>query len=158
MPSANLPRVRLGIAADLPQLLEMGRMLHGENALMPLSEDRILAAAWRAINQDNAMVGVIGPVGYIEGMIYLTTGVFWYTNQPHIEELYTYVKPEFRRSDNAKALVEFAKTCSDKLGVPLLIGIISNDRTAAKVRLYERRLGKPSGAYFLYGKKTGSKN
>ena len=152
----SLPHVRLGVEADLPQLLEMGRMLHSENAMMPLSEDMILSAAWRAIRQDRAMVGVIGQVGSIEGMIYLTVGQFWYTDKPHLEELYAYVKPEFRKSTNAKALVEFAKSSARRLNVPLLIGIISNKRTEAKIRLYERQLGKQSGAYFLYGGKTGS--
>ena len=30
-----------------------------------------------------------------------------------------------------------------------------NSRTEAKVRMYERQFGKPSGAFFLYGAKTG---
>lgn len=151
-----LPRVRLGVEADIPQLLELGRMLHAENAMMPLSEDRILAAAWRAIRQDNAMVGVIGKIGHVEAMIYLTVGQFWYTDKPHLEELYAFVRPECRRSENAKALVEFAKESSRRLKVPLLIGIISNDRTKAKIRLYERQLGEPAGAWFLYGTTTGN--
>jgi hypothetical protein len=151
----KMPHVRLGTEADIPQLLEMGRALHAENAMMPLSEDRIRAAAWRAIRQDRAMVGVIGPVGALEGMIYLTIGQFWYTDKPHLEELYAYVLPEFRRSTNAKALVEFAKRSSERLKVPLLIGIISNDRTAAKIRMYKRQLGEPAGAWFLHNGKTG---
>ena len=152
----NLPHVRLGVEADIPQLLELGRMLHTENALMPLSEDRILSAIWRAIRQDRAMIGVIGPVGAIQGGIYLTVGQFWYTDKPHLEELFSYVAPRFRKSKNAKALIEFAKQSAKRLDVPLLIGIISNNRTEAKIRLYERQLGKHSGAYFLYNGSTGN--
>ena len=153
--SEPLPRVRLGVEADIPQLLAMGRKLHAENAMMPLSENRILGAAWRAVKQDRAMVGVVGKPGALEGMIYLTVGQFWYSDKPHLEELYAYVLPEYRRSQNAKALVEFAKSSADRLGVPLLIGIISNDRTAAKVRMYKRQLGEAAGAWFLYNGKTG---
>jgi GNAT superfamily N-acetyltransferase len=151
-----IPRVRLGVEADIPQLLELGRMLHEENGMMPLSEEAILEAAWCAVRKNHAMVGVLGPVGAIEGMIYLTMGKFWYTDKYHLEELYAYVRPECRRSDNAKALVEFAKTSALRLKVPLLIGVISNDRTQAKIRMYKRQLGEPAGAWFLFNGTTGN--
>jgi hypothetical protein len=154
--SKQVHHVRLGVSADIPELLAMGRELHAENAMMPLSEARIREAAARAIKQDRAMVGCIGPVGGIlEGMIYLTIGQFWYTDKPHLEELYNFVRPEFRRSRRAESLVRFAMKSSERLHVPLLIGVISNWRTEAKVRMYQRLLGKPAGAFFLYNGKTG---
>jgi N-acetylglutamate synthase-like GNAT family acetyltransferase len=153
---APLPKVRLAVEADIPQLMEFGRMLHSENAMMPHSEERTEAAIRRAVRQERAIMGVIGSVGHIQGAIYLTTGMFWYSSQPHLEELFSWVHPDYRKSDNAKALVEFAKTSALRLKVPLLIGIISNTRTKAKVRLYERRLGEPSGAFFLYNGHTGN--
>jgi GNAT superfamily N-acetyltransferase len=151
----KLPKVRIAVDADIDQVIELGKMLHSENALMPLSEQKIAAAAWKAIRQDMAILGVIGDVGHVEAMIHLTIGRFWYTDDFHIEELYAFVRPEYRKTNNAKALVEFAKENSLRIGVPLLIGIISNDRTKAKIRLYERRLGEPAGAYFLFNGKTG---
>ena len=156
MHKSELPKVRLAVQKDIPQLIALGHQLHKENELMPLSERAILEAVTRAVRQDRAMLGVLGPVGAIQGGIYLTIGRFWYTDDFHLEELFTYVSPEFRRTENAKALVEFAKSSATHLRVPLLTGIISNDRTAAKVRMYERLLGKPAGAYFLYGAKTGN--
>lgn len=152
----TLPHVRLAVAADVPDILTLGREIHAENACMPLSEDRIQAAAWRAVNQQRCMMGVIGPHDRIEGAIYLTVGQFWYTDELHLEELFAFVRPEYRRSENMKALLAFAKTCSERLNVPLLIGVIATTRTAAKIRLYERRLGKQSGAYFLYGKENAA--
>ena len=147
---------RIGVEADLPELLAMGKELHDENGLMPLSESRSIAAVKRAVRQERAMVGVIGPVGgRLEGVIYLTVGMFWYTSKPHLEELYNFVRPEFRRSTRAKSLVEFAMRSAERLDVPLLIGIISSDRTEAKARMYERLLGKRSGAFFLHNSKTG---
>lgn len=130
-------------------------MLHAENAMMPLSLQRVEDAARRGIAQDMAMIGIIGDVGKAEAMIGLTVGRFWYTDSFHLEELFAFVRPEFRKSNNAKALIEFAKSSALRIGVPLLIGVISNERTEAKTRLYERRLGKPSGAYFLFNGKTG---
>lgn len=151
----DLPQVRTGVEADIPQIIEMGRMLHAENAMMPLSLQRVEDAARRGIAQDMAMIGIIGDVGKAEAMIGLTVGRFWYTDSFHLEELFAFVRPEFRKSNNAKALIEFAKSSALRIGVPLLIGVISNERTEAKTRLYERRLGKPSGAYFLFNGKTG---
>jgi hypothetical protein len=53
-------------------------------------------------------------------------------------------------------LCDFSKKVSDELGMPLSIGVLSSDRTEGKVRMYERIFGKPSGAYFLYGTRTGT--
>ena len=93
-------------------------------------------------------------------MIYLCLRQYWYAKDGdvHLEEFLAFVRPEFRKSNNAKALIEFAKSSSDRLGVPLLIGIVSNEKTAQKIRLYRRRLGEPAGAYFMYGSKTGQKD
>jgi hypothetical protein len=41
------------------------------------------------------------------------------------------------------------------MGMPLLIGVLSNSRTEAKIRLYKRHFGEPAGAYFLYNARTG---
>jgi len=43
------------------------------------------------------------------------------------------------------------KNLSDQLGIPLLTGIISKERTAAKIRLYDRMLPR-IGAFYLYPK------
>ena len=34
-----------------------------------------------------------------------------------------------------------------------MIGVVSNERTAAKMLLYERQLGKPVGGYFIWNAK-----
>jgi GNAT superfamily N-acetyltransferase len=150
------PKVRLAVEEDIPQLVAMGRELHRENGLMPISETRIYQMARRAVARDRVICGVIGPVGGIEGIIVIMVGQFWYTDFPHLEELFAYIKPEFRRSNRAKALVEFAKKSAIELNAPLLIGIVSNKQTEAKIRLYRRQLGDPAGAYFLYNAKTGA--
>ena len=149
------PCVRVATMPDLPQLLQMGRDLHRENGLLNLAEDKIEDIAYRGIKGDGGVIGVIGAVRLVQAIIHLVIGQYWYTNDVHIEELYSYVRPEFRKSDNAKSLIEFAKRCSDRMKIPLLIGVVSNHRTEEKVRLYRRRLGCPAGAYFLYNAKTG---
>ena len=159
LPAAKtrLPKVRLAVKEDLNEILSLGKELHSENGLMSLSEEAITKAAIDAINGTSGIIGVIGAPGHIEGLILLQFRQFWYSDTMHLEEMNTYVKPEYRRSNNAKALIEFAKEAAIRLGIPLLIGILSNDRTEAKVRLYERRLGKKSGCFFLFNGRTGNK-
>lgn len=151
----SYPVVRVAVLADLPQLLQMGRDLHRENGLLSLSEEKIKEVALRGIEGKGGVIGVIGPIGAVEAMIHLVVGEYWYSTDGHIEELYNYVKPEYRRTLNAKALINYAKKCADRMNIPLLIGVISNKRTEAKIRLYKRMLGEPTGAYFLYNVHTG---
>lgn len=150
------PYVRMAVMEDLEDLLALGRELHKENGMLNLDESLIRQGAIDAITGNNSVVAVIGPVGNIEGAIHLAFRKFWYTSDWHLEELWAYVRPQYRRSTNAKALVKYAKHCAETLKVPLLIGILSNTKTEAKIALYKRQLGTPSGAYFLYNSKTGS--
>ena len=158
-PANTLPRVRMASVDDLDEIMQMGRELHAENGLMSWDEDKVKTAAVNALRGVEGVVGVIGS-DPIQAMIYLCLRQYWYAQDgdAHLEEFLAFVRPEFRKSNNAKALIEFAKSSAKRLGVPLLIGIVSNEKTAQKIRLYRRRLGEPSGAYFIYGSKTGQKD
>ena len=159
VPANTLPRVRMASVDDLDEIMQMGRELHAENGLMSWDEDKVKTAAVNALRGVEGVVGVIGS-DPIQAMIYLCLRQYWYAQDgdAHLEEFLAFVRPEFRKSNNAKALIEFAKSSAKRLGVPLLIGIVSNEKTAQKIRLYRRRLGEPSGAYFIYGSKTGQKD
>ena len=150
-----LPQIRVAVIEDLPDLLELCRDLFFENGISKVDWEIGGEGLKRAINGEGAVIGVIGPVGAIEAATHLQISNFWYSSEPHLEELFSYVRPKYRRSENAKALIDFGKRCAEGLGVPLLIGILSNHRTEEKIRLYRRRLGAPSGAFFLVGGKTG---
>jgi hypothetical protein len=153
-PQKPLPKVRLATPDDLEDLLQMGRELHAENGLTALDEGAIRRAAEDAVLHGQGTFAVIGK-DPIEAMIFLGLRQYWYSSQMHLEEMLNFVRPEFRRSHNAISLIEFAKSSAVKLGVPLLIGIVSNDRTAQKIRLYRRRLGEPAGGYWLFNAHTG---
>ena len=150
------PKVRLIVEADIPALIAYGFDMHQETGLMRFSRKRVAETLYKALKRDGVVVGAIGPVGNPEAAICMMIGQFWYSDQPHLEEVFDYVRPEFRRSNYAKTLINYAKQCADEFKVPLLIGIISHQRTEAKIRLYRRLLGEPAGAYFLYNGKTGA--
>lgn len=145
--------VRKAKPSEAPELMDLCRALHAENAMFSMNEGKVKEMLDRAFNQQGGIIGVIGDPGHIQGAIYLLISSFWYTNEYCLEELFSYVFPEHRRSTNAKDLVEFGKRCSDELGIPLVIGVVSNIRTEAKVGLYKRQLSAPVGAYFAYNMK-----
>jgi hypothetical protein len=143
-------RVRKAIPVDAPELMEMCRDLHKENAMFSMNDAKVTAMLEKAFNQQGAIIGALGPTGHIEGAIFMLLSSFWYSDDFCLEELFSYVRPEYRRSTNAKELINFGKRCSDELGIPLVIGVVSNERTKAKVGLYQRQLSDPCGAYFMH--------
>ncbi len=143
--------VRKATPSDMPELMEMCRELHEENAQFSMNDAKVVEMLDRAFNGKGAVIGVLGKTGTIEGAILLLINSWWYTDAYCLEEIFSYVRPQFRKSTNAKELITFGKRCSDELGIPLVIGVVSNIRTRAKVGLYTRQLSEPAGAYFIYG-------
>jgi GNAT superfamily N-acetyltransferase len=133
----------------MPQLMEICHLLHEENGWLDLSESKVHDVLSMHYQRTGGIIGVIGPPENLQGAIVLHLTTMWYSDKYYLEELCSFVKPEFRRSDNAKKLIDFATKCAVDIGVPLLIGIVSNERTEAKIGLYRRKLGKPAGAYFV---------
>lgn len=129
----------------------MCRHLHREIGLYTLEEVFVRERMMEALNRTNGIVGVMGAHHKLEAIMYLTLCSCWYTREVHLEEMFSYVAPNHRKSTHAKLMVEWAKEMADGLGVRLFIGIVSTVRTEAKVRLYRRQLGVPVGAYFIYG-------
>ena len=73
----------------------------------------------------------------------------WFSDEFQLLELFNFVRPDSRASDFAKSLIGYAKTCAEGLGIDLMIGVLSNERMEAKVRLYGRMLPK-AGELFCY--------
>jgi hypothetical protein len=154
-PVISMPRVRVAGVDDYDEIMAMCCEAHTENGLHDFAADKIAFAIAAALNGDGAFIGVVGPVGALEGMIYLGVRMLWYTSKPHLEEQVSYVRPAFRKTRNAVALIDYAKNCALQLNLPLLIGVLSTKRTEGKIGLYKRKLGKPSGAYFFYNGTLG---
>ncbi len=142
--------VRIATRADEAQLMDLCRALHKENGLFELDEDMVRTMLYRAFNREGGIIGVIDGDNEIAACIFALLSNFWYSKDSHIEELFSYVRPNFRRSNYADLLIEFMKRCATEIGIPLVIGVITSDRAEAKVRLYRRKLGVPAGAFFVY--------
>jgi hypothetical protein len=129
-----------------------------ENGFVSPNPEKLLQQIWPALNLDQGLLGIIGNTGEkLQGAVLLRVGSMWYSDDEVLEEKAIFIDPKYRsaKGGRARRLCEFSKHVADNLGIPLIIGVLSNHRTEAKVRLYERQFGKPSGAFFLYGATTG---
>lgn len=154
-------RIRMGQPEDLDEIMEIAMQACDENGFLNPNPVKVASEIYPALCLQYGIVGVIGkPGGKIEGGVLLRIGAMWYSDYYVVEEKAIFIHPDFRNAKGGRArkLCEFSKKVADMLGMPLLIGVLSNSRTEAKVRMYERQFGKPSGAFFLYGAMTGKEN
>lgn len=158
----DMPYVRLAAPDDEDDVLVIAKSVHEENAPrgvdgaeLDFDEDAVREKVRRSFgpcdSTNGVYIGLIGERGYPEGAVLLEVCKFWFAKGGwFLSEHFLHVKPEYRRSNNAKALIEFSKFAARRLELSLYIGVMTNQRAAPKVRLYERALGKPQGAYFAY--------
>jgi hypothetical protein len=150
--------VRIGTALDVDDIMFLALSACEENGFVEPNPAKLLCEIWPALNLDKGLVGIIGPEGNPEGAVLLRIGSMWYSDHEVLEEKAIFIHPDYRsaKGGRARRLCEFSKQVADSLDIPLIIGVLSNDRTKAKVRLYERQFGEPSGAFFLYNAHTGA--
>jgi GNAT superfamily N-acetyltransferase len=151
-------KVRVGTPDDVDAIMDLALNACSENGFVNPVPARLLNDIWPALNRDHGLIGIIGEPGEKpEAAVLLRIGTMWYSDQQVVEEKAIFVDPNFRgaKSGRARRLIEFSKEVADTLGIPLIIGVLSNHRTEAKIRLYQRQFGKPTGAFFLYGASTG---
>ena len=151
--------VRVGEPKDVHPMMDLAMQACDENGFVDPNPQKLLAEIWTALNLEDGLVGIIQDESdKLEGAILLRIGTMWYSDTPVLEERAIFIHPNYRsaKGGRARRLCEFSKKTADTLGLPLIIGVLSNHRTEAKVRLYERQFGKPSGAFFLYNAQTGA--
>ena len=152
------PVVRTGTPSDMDGIMALTLACHKENGFVEADIPDMANNVWAALTLQQGIAGVIGGNGApYEGSIVLRIGRVTGCRADVLEEKYLFVNPSYRSGKLGRAgmLADFAKQVSDTTGVPLLIGVLSNTRTEAKIRMYERKFGKPAGAFFLYNARTG---
>lgn len=149
--------VRIAVPEDLDGIMTLADLVHKENGMHEMVPIKVVQQVYPALIREGAICGVIGPLGgELTGVILLRISTSWYSESRQLEEMCVFTHPDHRTvGKRAQKLCQFAKMAADMLGLPLQIGIMSSSRTDAKVRLYERQFGQPSGAFWLYGVKTG---
>lgn len=147
--SETQPKVRVGRPDDFDAMMVLLREMHADNGMAQLAEDKVVPLLQCALAQHRAVVGVIdGPDG-IAASVGLIIGQWWYSHDAHLEDCWNFVREPYRHMRFAQPLIEFSKKAANGMGLPLLMGIMTEKRVEAKVRLYERKLPL-AGALFLY--------
>lgn len=155
-PTKKPGNVRIAVGADTMGIYNLLLNLYSENAMFKLSKQKALETIRCMTYPDYGkkrgrwgLCGVIeGPDG-IEASIGMELNTWFYTDDFHLMEDWCFVLPKFRQTNHANDLIDFGKWCAEDMKVPLQMGIITTERTAAKVRLYKRRLHQV-GAYFMW--------
>lgn len=143
---------------DLHEIMTLALAASHENGFVKPNPQKLLREIYPALHRHEGIVGIIrGDDRRIEAAILLRIGEIWYSDERMLEEKAIFVLPEFRQAKGGRAsrLCEFSKYFSRRMDLPMTIGVLSNERTEAKVRMYMRQFGKYSGVYFLYNAKTG---
>lgn len=148
--------VRTGNAADVHPVMRVALAACEENGLTKVNPAKLLGEVWASLNLDRGIMGLIG-TDPIEAGILLRIEPLFYSDDNCLLERAIFVNPDYRRGGGrAKLLCEWAKKASERLDLPLVIGILSSQRVEAKIRLYTRQFGEPSGAYWIHGARTGA--
>lgn len=153
--------VRVARPEDGEAIYQALKLAHDEHGMFKVSEAKTRGMIQRLttarFDPDTGaqilpagFVGVIDGPGYLEGLIVLMFAQYWYTDSWHLEELINFVHPDHRRTTHAKRLLEYAKWWQRGLGIPLIVGIITQRRLEPKMRLYQRQLPQ-IGALFQCG-------
>lgn len=157
MTTINPNPVRVADLRDEEDLVQICSALHAEIGLFGIDFGRVRGTLREAyvppVEVRRAIIGIIGGRGEpVQGAIYLSFVQEWYSPDVYVNELFNFVYPEFRKgTNNSRDLIAWSKGVSDGFGMPLLIGVLSTDRTEAKVRHYRSVFGAPRGAWFGYG-------
>ena len=145
----NCKDVRLASSEDVDGLMDLLRLACAEDGQHPLDESKLVNVIEGYFRKAGVLIVVIGEVGHPVAYLLMVIDQVWYSNDYQLLELSLFVHPDHRRSDYAKQLMAFSKQASDGLDLNLTIGVLSNERTAAKVRLYQRQFNQ-AGAFFTY--------
>ena len=155
MPNAEQPtdisevKVRPAILQDEPEVISTIRQLAAEDGAYPPSDELAIPFIRRALDGDG-IIGIVRPGNDIEALVFLRIAAPWFSQDLYLDEYVLYCKPQYRKSRDARALVQFAKRQADRLNLPLRIGITSKADNERKQALYQRMLSDPTAYFFTY--------
>lgn len=133
--------IRYATAGDLPAVKDLLRLMHAEIGMAPASEKKAEAVVSRCFGRDTGCVLLAcNADGTVVGTLGLVFDQFWYTDAWHMQEMWTFVHPDHRRSTHAKDLLLTALATARQVGVPFVAAVFTDQRTEGKRRLFARYL------------------
>lgn len=135
---------------DISGILALLSIMHEEAESLPeidwaktthaVADVVLSGVALVAKNKEGHVVGSIG--GYVTSQ--------WYSNAPHLGDLWYYVMPDYRKTKAAVSLMEGFKEAAAAIKVPLQVGHVFGDKDLDRKDKLFRRLGfKPVGSIYV---------
>lgn len=155
----DVSRVRIAEMRDVDELMVLCREMHEENGVLAFSEYKVRDVLENATRPEielrRSIIGCIGDYRHIEAAIVLGIEPLWYSDEIALQDYLNFVRVPFRNSTNSSDLIAWAKAMSVHFSLPLMAGVVSNQRTQAKIRHFRRAFGEPVGAFFLFNAGSG---
>lgn len=145
--------VRSAGEADLVAIVALLRALHTETPHAPWSEARVVRAVEEVL-ADGVVFLSLAPGGRAVGTLGLNLDRPWFSDQMWARDVWMFVDPAHRVAPHARTLLRTARRFAERIGVPLQMGVAGGAkglRVPAKIRLYRRELGEPTGATWFIG-------
>ena len=148
--------VRTGRPGDVHGVMRLALAACADNGLTDPSPVKLLKEIWPSLNLDHGIMGIVEEEE-IRAAALIRMDSLWYSEEKTLIERAIFVEPAYRaaKGGRARLLCEWAKNLSKSLDLPLVIGVLSNERTEAKNRLYARQFGAPAGTYYIFNGHTG---
>lgn len=145
--------LRFATREDVPAVLALLRALHAETPHAPLSEARLAETVRQVLHRGAIWLTLAD--GVPVGTCGLIVEAPWFSDALWVRDVWLFVSPEHRRTPHARALIRCAKRYAAAFPAPLQMEVAggpalgSAGRVAAKMRLYRRELGEPTGATWV---------
>lgn len=142
--------VRAAGPADFEALFALLLLMHAETPVAPLCLQAAREGV-REVLETGAVLVSLAPDGSLAGTLGLAVDRPFFSAQRWFNDAWSFVHPAHRRQPHARALLRAAVALARHNRMPLRISVWGEGpRTAAKVRLFSRALGRaPAGATFI---------
>lgn len=132
---------------DVEALLALGREMVGEVHFGAWSERKVREMIEACLAGGVVFVSVAED-GSLTGTVGLIAEQPWWSEDWQLADRWVFVRPEFRRTGHARALLRTARLFARDVGLPLLMAHVGQ-RARGKMRLFQREFGDPMGAIFF---------
>jgi len=149
-PAVKPDNVVLAGKADEEGVFDLLMNLAEENAMFDVDDECVYETIRMATERRGGIIGIIKDGGKPVASIGLFLDRMWYTKDWYVAEYWNYVHPDYRRKPYFSNLVNFSKWVNENMGIFLNMGVMSMERTDAKVKVLGRKLNY-IGALFMNG-------
>lgn len=137
--------LRLAQPSEAAQIIAMLKLMFSEDGHVRWSDAKVGAVVDRLIDIGQGAGACIvvrnGASASIQGTLGMTISEFWFDSDPHLEMLWLFVDPAYRRSSHAADLIMMARRYADELGLPLRWEIPETPETDMKAVMLRKYLG-----------------